>query len=299
MEVTQTGLHSRHLAPTSTSTYPYFDNLNTHEVVTSPLQIQGYPVVSMVQLEISQKLERSNKKEKHSFASTHRRSLVSLGFLLMLGLSLLGTSTLGGGTLHYLIQGITLLSQAQPLNSQNISLTTQSTTTQSTRSANASQALTRISQLDPNEYASNAEYNTWAYSACSTASMTEVFDAYGYHYRITDVLRIESQIGAITPDLGLVDPSGIASTATKFGFKTQWGNDGSLDQIISIANSGKPVIVGFPPYRYEGGHLLVVIGGDSNNVLLADTSLWNRRILSRGQFSQWWGGFYAVVTPNN
>jgi Peptidase_C39 like family len=250
--------------------------------------------VNMLQLEISQPLEMSNKKEKRSFASTHRRSLVSLVFLLMLGLSLLGTSTLGGGTLQHLIQSITLLSQAQTINSQNLSLTTHSTL-----STNASQALTRISQLDPNEYASNAEYNTWAYSACSTASMTEVFDSYGYHYRITDVLRIESQIGAITPDLGLVDPSGIASTATKFGFKTQWGNDGSLDQIISIANSGKPVIVGFPPYRYDGGHLLVVIGGDSNNVLLADTSLWNRRVLSRGQFSEWWGGFYAVVTPNN
>jgi hypothetical protein len=289
MEVTQTGLRSTHLAPTPTQTHPYFDNLNTHEVVISPLQIQsGYPVVSMVQPEMS------NKQEKRSFASTHRRSLVSLAFLLMLGLSLLGTSTLGGGTLQHLIQSITLLSQAQPLNSQNISLTTQSTFP-----ANASQALTRISQLDPNEYASNAEFNTWAYSACSTASMTEVLDAYGYHYRITDVLQVESQIGAITPDLGLVDPSGIASTAAKFGFKTQWGNDGSLDQIISIANSGKPVIVGFPPDRYEGGHLLVVIGGDSNNVLLADTSLWNRRVISRGQFSAWWGGFYAVVTPNN
>jgi hypothetical protein len=282
MEVMQTGSRSKRLAPTATQAYPYFDNLNNREVVISPLQ--NYPLISTVQPEI--------RRKKTSFVSAHLRSLVSLGFLLMLGLSLLGTSTVGGGTLQHIIQSLSLFSQFQPVSSKNISLTTHSTL-----STDASQQLTRISQLDPNEYASNAEFNTWAYSACSTASMTEVFNSYGYHYRITDVLRIESQIGAITPDLGLVDPGGIASTATKFGFKTQWGNDGSLDQIIAIANSGKPVIVGFPPDRYEGGHLLVVIGGDSNNVLLADTSLWNRHEISRGQFSQWWGGFYAVVTP--
>jgi hypothetical protein len=276
MEVMQTGVRSTRLVPTPTQAYPHFEN---REVII-------YPVVSMIQPEIRR------KKTASSFVSTHLRSLVSLGFLLMLGLSLLGTSTLGGGTLQHIIQSLSLLTQSQHVSNTNISLAAHSTFT-----ADASQQLARISQLDPNEYASNAEFNTWAYSACSTASMTEVFDSYGYRYRITDVLRVESQIGAITPDLGLVDPSGIASTAAKFGFKTQWGNSGSLDQIISIANSGKPVIVGFPPDRYEGGHLLVVVGGDSNNVLLADTSLWNRRVLSRGQFSQWWGGFYAVVTP--
>src|SRR5450432_4220238 len=107
MEVMQTGLRSTY-TPTPTQTYPYFDNLNPHEVVISPLQVQSYPVMmSVVQPEMS------NKKEKRSFVSNHRRSLVSLGFLLMLGLSLLGTSTLGGGTLQHIIQSITLLSQAQ------------------------------------------------------------------------------------------------------------------------------------------------------------------------------------------
>lgn len=285
MDVMQTDWRSTRFVPTSPETYPRFDKLNGREIVITP--IPDYVLMQMVQPPLK-------KKAFPSFIASHLRMLVSLGLLAMVGISLIGTSTLGGGTtLQHLIQGITLFSQSQTT-SQNISLATHSSFT-----ADASQQLMRISQLDPNQYASNAEYSTWAYSACSTASMTEVFDSYGYHYRITDVLSVESQIGAITPDLGLVDPSGIASTATKFGFKTQWGNSGSLDQIISIANSGKPVIVGFPPDRYEGGHLLVVIGGDNDNVFLADTSLWNRRVLSRGQFSQWWGGFYAVVTPNN
>lgn len=284
MDVMQTGLRSMRFVPTPVEAHPQFDNLNNSELMIVPLQ--DYALVQMGQPPV--------KKASPSFVASHLRTLVSLGLLAMVGLSLIGTSTLGGGiALQHLIQGITLFSQSQPV-SQNISLATHSTF-----STNASQQLARISQLDPNEYSSNAEFSTWAYSACSTASMTEVFNSYGYHYRITDVLSVESQIGAITPDLGLVDPSGIASTATKFGFKTQWGNDGSLDQIITTANSGKPVIVGFPPARYDGGHLLVLIGGNADSVFLADTSLWNRREISRAQFSQWWGGFYAVVTPSN
>jgi len=170
-------------------------------------------------------------------------------------------------------------------------------TANSLQPANASQQLVRISQLDPSQYDSSEEYNTWAYSACSTASMTEVFNAYGRHFRITDVLKVEAQIGEITPQLGLVDPSGIEQTAAQFDFKTTWGNAWTLDQVINAANSGKPVIVSFPPDRYAGGHILVVTGGDTNMVYLADSSFWNRHELSRAQFLEWWAGFAAVVTP--
>lgn len=161
----------------------------------------------------------------------------------------------------------------------------------------ASQNLVRLSQLDPAQYNSTQEFQLWAYSACSTASMTEVFDSYGRHYRITDVLKVESQIGEITPQLGLLEEIGIQRTAARFGFKTTWGHNLSLDQVIAVANSGKPVIVSFPPDRYAGGHLLVVTGGDSNTVKLADSSLWNRKTLPRAQFLNWWEGFYAIVTP--
>jgi len=161
----------------------------------------------------------------------------------------------------------------------------------------ASQNLVRLSQLDPAQYNSTQEFQLWAYSACSTASMTEVFDSYGRHYRIIDVLKVEAQIDEITPQSGLLEDVGIQRTAARFGFKTTWGHNLSLDQIISIANAGKPVIVSFPPDRYAGGHLLVVTGGNSNTVNLADSSLWNRKALSRAQFMNWWEGFYAIVTP--
>jgi predicted double-glycine peptidase len=168
---------------------------------------------------------------------------------------------------------------------------------QSTPQYGASQSLVRLSQLDPAQYATRQEYSTWAYSACSAAAMTEVLNAYGHHYRVTDILKIEAQIGEITPQLGLMEDVGIQRTAEKFGFKTTWGHSLSIEQIIDIANHGRPVIVSFPPDRYAGGHLLVVTGGNNSTVFLADSSLWNRHSLSRAQFQQWWEGFSAIVTP--
>ena len=73
-------------------------------------------------------------------------------------------------------------------------------------------------------------------------------------------------MGAITPQLGLLDEPGVANTASRFGFHTLWGHQLTLDQVIQIANKGRPVIVSFPPDRYAGGHLVVVTGGDSNSV---------------------------------
>ena len=154
MDVMQTDWRSTGFVPTSTGAYPQFDNLNGREIVITP--IPDYVLTQMVQPPL--------KKASPSFISSHLRMLVSLGLLVMVGLSLIGTSTLGGGAaLQHLVQGITLFSQSQT-GSQNISLATHSSFTM-----DASQQLARISQLDPNQYSSNVEFNTWAYSACSTA----------------------------------------------------------------------------------------------------------------------------------
>ena len=174
---------------------------------------------------------------------------------------------------------------------------------QPTQSANppqlygASQALVRLSQLDPAQYNSTADYDLWAYSACSTAAMTEVINSYGHHYRIADILKVEASLNEITPSLGLVEDSGVAHTMTQFGFNTSWGYSLSYDQVVATANHGQPVIVSWPPSRYAGGHLVVVIGGNSQTVYLADSSLYNRHALSRTQFMKWWAGFSAVATP--
>jgi hypothetical protein len=261
---------------------------------TMPPDAHGQSTMSLANMhngvtkEIEKYTQQSGRPLHSSWYRSHR-ALVSLGLLLMIVLTLFVQSGLADGALQDLSSGLSAFVQ-----SHSSSLDLQMT---SHAQGTASQLLVRISQLDPNQYGSTDEFNTWAYSACSTASMTEVFDAYGYHYRITDVLKVESQIGEITPQDGLIEEAGIQRTAAQFGFKTSWGHMLSLDQVIATANQGKPVIVSFPPDRYAGGHLLVVIGGDSNNVYLADSSLYNRHSLARWQFLNWWEGFAAVVTP--
>jgi ABC-type bacteriocin/lantibiotic exporter with double-glycine peptidase domain len=155
----------------------------------------------------------------------------------------------------------------------------------------------RLNQLDPGQYRSTTEYQTWASSACSTAAMTEVMNYYGHNYRITDVLAVESSIGAITPQLGLLLEDGIARTVARFGFQTDAGHHFTLDQIIDTANHGTPVIVSFPPSRYPHGHLLVVTGGTQSSVTVADSSSWNIHSLTRSRFLWYWEGFAAVVRP--
>ena len=164
-------------------------------------------------------------------------------------------------------------------------------------SGNASRALQRVNQLDCGQYASGSECATWAYSACSTAAITEVINSYGYHFQITAILQQEVAANAITPQNGLLDDQGIQRTAARFGFSTSWGYSLSLDQVIASANAGIPVIVAWPPAKYDGGHLVVVIGGDSTSVRLADSSRYNRQMLSRAQFLNWWAGYSAILKP--
>lgn len=165
----------------------------------------------------------------------------------------------------------------------------------------ASQALVRVNQLDRAQYASQSEFQTWAYSACSAAAMTEVLNAYGFHVRIHDVLAVESARGDINPSLGLTHDGGIADTLAQFGMRTTWGEQWKLAQVVGTANGGTPVIVGWPPARYAGGHIVVVTGGDlaAGTIDLADSSAWNRHVVSVRQFLQWWAGFAAVPVPTH
>jgi hypothetical protein len=162
-----------------------------------------------------------------------------------------------------------------------------------------SHTVERIGQLDPGQYDSAKEYNLWADSACSAAAMTEVANVYGGHYRIHDILVVEERVGEITPQLGLLHDEGVERTMAQppFNMQTNWGHTLSLSQVLDTANGGTPVIVSWPPSRYNGGHLVVVTGGNAASVFLADSSIWNRHAISRAQFLTWWRGFSAIVKP--
>jgi hypothetical protein len=164
--------------------------------------------------------------------------------------------------------------------------------------SNASKSIVRIAQLDQSQYNSPDEYDQWAYSACSAASMTEVVNAYGHNYRITDILKVEAGLHEITPDLGLLEDKGIDRTMAQFGFKMVPLQHATLDAAIAVANQGHPVIVSFANSGYwPGGHILVLRGGDAQNVNLADSSRLNLTVVSRDRFLQWWRGFVALTVP--
>ncbi len=162
----------------------------------------------------------------------------------------------------------------------------------------ASKALNRLAQMDRSQYSSEQQYDLWAPSACSATAMTEVIDAYGQSYRISDILQVEIKQAAISSDLGLLELEGIDRTVAQFGFGTAKLSKAPLDSIISVANSGWPVIVDFPPSGdWPGGHFLVVIGGDSNTILLADSSAFDYTSMSRQHFLHDWGGLAVLVMP--
>ena len=161
----------------------------------------------------------------------------------------------------------------------------------------AAKNLVRIYQLDPTQYHNQQDYDTWAMSTCSAAAMTEVINAYGHHYRLADILKVEAGLNQITPDLGLLQPTGIDKTVVQFGFKATWLVKPSLDDMLRVANTGRPVIIGFPPDRWQGGHVIVALGGDKDHVYVADSSRLNMRVLTRAKFLQYWAGFAVVVEP--
>src|SRR6266566_9073966 len=217
----------------------------------------------------------------------HGRRSDGSSSLIVIIIGLISVFVLGMYTLLHLLPSHALIGFVPFYGDTSTTSSSGSNQTTSQPAYAASQALLRLGQLDPGQYATRGEYNTWAYSACSAASMTEVINAYGHHYRITDILKVEARLGEITPALGLLEDIGIQRTVAQFGFKTTWGHNLSLSQVIDIANGGRPVIVSFPPYKYEGGHLVVVTGGNAEFVYLADSSFYDRHVLTHAQFLQW------------
>lgn len=123
-------------------------------------------------------------------------------------------------------------------------------------------------------------------------------------YRIADILAAEIDANAITSDLGLLDGyQSIHDTIVRFNAKygsaltTKDISGSTLDTVIHTAKQGTPVIVGWPPALWSGGHLLVVRGGNSQQVELVDSSSYDTKVLSRATFLQRWAGFAVIIEP--
>ena len=159
----------------------------------------------------------------------------------------------------------------------------------------------------------NPEWSTWSYSACSGCAMAALMDAYGatLHGRplnCGDVLEVENRLSVYNPvnEWGLIRgaPNELAETAAQFGFTGHYTQKLSLDDLIALANAGIPSIVRIPT------HIMILIGGDSQNVFLADSGGLHLSKVTRNQFihglpgsrlyagQSWMAGWYIILTPN-
>jgi hypothetical protein len=159
--------------------------------------------------------------------------------------------------------------------------------------------LTRLSQWDAQQYNSPGDVAIWGPSACSAAAMTEVINYYGHSYRIGDILAVEYGLHQITTKLGLLYGfSSIQSTVAHFHFQATQLASPTVSSIVSLANSGVPVIISFPPSTWPGGHILLVSGGNASQVYLVDSSSLDMKEMNRQTFLQrYWRGFAVVVKP--
>lgn len=214
-----------------------------------------------------------------------RRTIVSIGLLLMLLLTLFLQSGLADGALQGLRRGIALLNLAQHTSAFDLSTST-------ILDGSPSSRIVRVDSADRGQYYTDYQWHVWSYSSCSGIAMEEVMNAYGRHLIAADVLQVESDLGVWDTYNGLTGGEvGVAEAASYFGFKALPNPPRTLPDLINEANKGFPVIVGVP------GHILVVRGGDSNNVYLVDSAPADRTIMSRQQFANWWDNFSVVLVP--
>ena len=214
-----------------------------------------------------------------------RRTVVSLGLLLMVIIGLLVETGGAGDVFHALTRVLNLSS----LQTSGFDL---QTNVQST-SFTASTRIVRVDSAQRDQYYNDYQYQTWSYSSCSGISLEEVMNAYGHHYIAADVLQVEQNMGVWNTSQGLTggEPA-MGRVAAHFGFQTNANPPRTLADLIAVANKGTPVIVGSP------AHIMVIKGGDANYVYAVDSSPVNRQAMTYDQFLSFWDGFSVLITPN-
>lgn len=228
---------------------------------------------------------------------TRRRTLVSLGFLLMVLLTLFLQDGLTEGGLRSLSKsiGFTVLSVSQASDVQ----TTAHAIPIPVLPVAASTRLVRIDSSSRDQYHTDYQWQVWSYSSCSGIAMTMVMNSYGRHLITADVLQEELNLGVWDVSLGLLREEGIAMTASYYGFDTSANHTRTLQDLITLGNKGTPIIVGVrDSYYYPGGHIFVVLGGDDQYMYIADSSRANFQRMSHSMFLNMWQGFSAVLTPH-
>jgi hypothetical protein len=177
-----------------------------------------------------------------------------------------------------------------------------------------SRSVTAFSQADKTQYNNeNPQWSQWSYSACSGCAMAALMDAYGANLNgkplnCGDVLEVEYRLSVYNPvhawGLQRGVPDELAKTAAQFGFTGYSTQKLSLDDLITLANAGIPSIVRIP------SHIMILTGGDSQHIFLADSGGLHLSQVDRTQFlhglpgsklyagQSWMEGWYIILTPN-
>jgi len=222
---------------------------------------------------------------------TRRRTLFSIGLLLMILLALLLQGGIAGDVLQNLTRSLSLLNLQQATGIHFVPHLVPLT---------PSQLVTRGDSAARDQYNSDYEWKVWSYSSCSGFAMAEVMDAYGRHLKAADVLEVEARLGMWSVSGGLLNNYGIVATANYFGFNATLSNSLTLQDVITVSDKGTPIIVSLQDkYYFPNGHVLVVRGGDDQYVYLVDSSPDNFTRMSYSMFLGMWSNdhFSAILTP--
>jgi hypothetical protein len=174
------------------------------------------------------------------------------------------------------------------------------------------QAETQIER--PDLYDSYSQFLGWKGAACSAAALSEVLTAWGVQHatigKVIDALNSGSQPN-ISPNLGLLTSNGFQYAASQFGYHAYLHTYSlpseenlSYQQLLSITNTdGIPVIVnvriswGYYSF-FDGGHFLVVTGGDAQGLQIVDSSTYYIHYLQKDVFYSMYTGVTAFIVPN-
>jgi hypothetical protein len=167
------------------------------------------------------------------------------------------------------------------------------------------QPMTQMRRVDL--YDSQAQFNQWAGAACSAASLAEILTSYGLpHMTIGRMIR---ELGpAISPNWGLLTYNAFNKVAARYGLRADVylsNNPLTYRQMLYLTNTlGIPVIVNMRAttgyYHYlSGGHILVMTGGDTKTIRLADSSLYYMKSLPLGTYNQMARPRNVVIVPKD
>jgi uncharacterized protein YvpB len=205
-------------------------------------------------------------------------------------------AAVAGGAGQPAVQGAT--QQAQPTQPATQALTPAMIREQG---QNFLRSIKGFDQTKADEYENVAQARAWGYSTCSAASLTAVLKAAGQDVKVADVMK--EMPGGMTIKLGLVSRPSLVNAANHFGAKAT-DDVTSYDALKQATENGQPVLVDIRNSKFPEGHWIVVTGVDENGIQCADSSRYDLKTMSKGDFTRSWSsrgirleGFTPTATP--